>query len=99
MTASSSSASPGRVRWRDTAHLAWLALFLATGVTLWLGEQAPGRLGAGTASAVLALAVFKGWLVADEFMGLRRAPRLWRRLVLGWLATVCLFIAAMRLWG
>ncbi|MBI5268322.1 MAG: cytochrome C oxidase subunit IV family protein [Burkholderiales bacterium] len=97
MSASSSPVSPGRARWRDTAHLAWLALFLATGLTLWLGERAPGRLGAGTASAVLALAVFKGWLVADEFMGLRGAPRLWRWLVRGWLLAVCGFIATLRL--
>jgi hypothetical protein len=32
-------------------------------------------------------------------MGLRRAPRLWRGLVCGWLLAVCGFIATLRLLG
>jgi hypothetical protein len=28
--------------------------------------------------------VTKAWLIADGFMELRHAPRLWRRLVLSW---------------
>ncbi|KAA0967857.1 cytochrome C oxidase subunit IV family protein [Pseudomonas sp. ANT_H12B] len=41
--------------------------------------------------AILLVAVGKAWLIADGFMEMRHAPRLWRRLMLSWalvLATV-----------
>ncbi|APC18744.1 hypothetical protein BLL42_24675 [Pseudomonas frederiksbergensis] len=34
--------------------------------------------------AILLVAVGKAWLIADGFMEMRRAPRLWRRLILSW---------------
>ena len=34
------------------------------------------------------LAFVKGFLVIDDFMGLRHAPSLWRRLLVGWLTLV-----------
>lgn len=33
---------------------------------------------------VLLLAALKAWLIADGFMELRHAPRVWRLAVLGW---------------
>lgn len=91
---------PPRHPLRNAADRAWLVLAVATGFTLWLGErQGGGPLGAGTALLVLCLAVLKGWLVIDEFMGLRQAPRLWRRLLLGWLLAVCGLIGALHLLG
>jgi Prokaryotic Cytochrome C oxidase subunit IV len=81
---------------KNAADRAWLALVLATGATLWLGEHA-GAWGPASAVLVLALAAFKGWLVVDEFMGLRQAPVLWRRLLLGWLLGVCALVGALHL--
>jgi hypothetical protein len=86
------------VAWRDAADRAWLILAVATGLTLWLSErQAGSPMGALSATLVLGLAALKGWLVIDEFMGLRRAPPLWRRLLLGWLLAVCSLIGALHL--
>ena len=34
--------------------------------------------------AILLVAVGKAWLIADGFMEMRHAPRLWRRLMLSW---------------
>lgn len=67
----------------------WALLVAATLLTWALGE---GRGGPWLAALLLGIAAFKGALVALEFMALRRAPRLWPVLVLGWLALVCLVI-------
>jgi cytochrome c oxidase subunit 4 len=83
---------------RDAADRAWLVLAAATGFTLWLGESQAGHpMGVLPATLVLGLAALKGWLVIDEFMGLRRAPPLWRCLLLGWLVAVCGLIGALHL--
>ena len=75
-------------------------LALATLASWWLGEGAAvrgQRLGGVTTLAVLALAAFKGVLIALEYMELRSAPALWRRLVLGWLAVMLGLIALISL--
>ena len=72
------------------ANRAWLALLIATAVTWWLGDSGAG----GRAVAiVLGLAWIKGLLVIYEFMELRHAPRLWKRLLIGWLSVVVALIA------
>ena len=77
----------------------WLALLAATAVTAWLGEHAGAKgLGTGAAWVVMALAAFKGCLIVLDYMELRHAPALWRRLLLGWLATVVLLVLAATLW-
>ena len=43
--------------------------------------------------AILLVAVGKAWLIADGFMELRHAPRLWRRLVLSWAAVLAIAIS------
>ncbi|MDT8905822.1 cytochrome C oxidase subunit IV family protein [Pseudomonas fluorescens] len=55
-------------------------------VVLSIGTVALGQVTAtGLVSiAILAVAVGKAWLIADGFMELRHAPRLWRWLVLSW---------------
>lgn len=64
----------------------WVLLVSATGLTFAAGEwMASGRL---LIVGVLALALVKGSLVALDFMELRHAPALWRRIVLGWLLLV-----------
>jgi hypothetical protein len=67
----------------------WLVLLAATGVTYWLGESGMAG-GAGMAPVLLmfALAFVKALLVMLDFMELRHAPALWRRLLVGWLVFV-----------
>jgi hypothetical protein len=74
-----------------------LALALATGATWWLGERAHGSPGQAIVLAVLALAVFKGALIALEYMELRLAPALWRRVVMAWLGVVVGLIGLVNL--
>jgi cytochrome c oxidase subunit IV len=77
----------------------WLALLAATAITAWLGEHAGARgLGTSAAVLVLALAAAKGCLIILDYMELRHAPALWRRLLLGWLATVVVLVLVATLW-
>ena len=72
------------------ANRAWLLLLIATAVTWGLGDRGAG----GRAVAIiLGLAWIKGLLVIYEFMELRHAPRLWKRLLIGWLSVVVALIA------
>lgn len=78
------------------ADTVFALLALATLASWWLGEGAAARgrhLGTVSTLAVLALAAFKGALVALDYMELRQAPALWRRLVMGWLGVVLGLIA------
>ena len=70
----------------------WLALLAATGLTVALGEAGAVQGHAWAVLTVFALVVFKGAWIALDFMELRHAPPLWRRLVLGWLVAVVLLI-------
>jgi hypothetical protein len=80
----------------QTANRVAAALLLTTGLSYWVAEHGGNTpLGVGGIAALFVLAVAKGWLVIDVFMGLRQAPRLWRRLLLGWLLTVCLVLASI----
>lgn len=72
----------------------WLVLIIATGAT-WLagelsgGADSPhGHIGVAPIVFVLMLAAVKGMLVILDFMELRHAPALWRRVVAGWLLLV-----------
>lgn len=68
---------------------AWLLLLAMTAVTYAVGEN--GLLAHGSmavALGVLGLALVKGVVVAQDFLELRHAPKLWRGLVLGWLVLV-----------
>ena len=38
--------------------------------------------------AILLVGLGKAWLISDGFMELRRAPRLWRYLLMGWPLTL-----------
>lgn len=67
----------------------WLLLLAATGLTFWLGES--GQLGHARMAPVFAIfgvSFFKGWVVINDFMELRHAPKLWRNLLVGWLGFV-----------
>ena len=58
-----------------------MALAVLSSATVALGQAAATGL---VSIAILTVAVAKAWLIADGFMELRHAPRLWRRLVLSW---------------
>ncbi len=65
-----------------------LALTVATYVAAELGLQ-----GQGLVMGVLAIALIKGQLVADWFMGLRRVGSFWRPVLSGYLLILGTFIA------
>ena len=69
-----------------------LFLLLATAVTFAFGEAGLVARTAWPVYVMLSLAFLKGLWIALDFMELRHAPPLWRRLVVGWLAVVVLLI-------
>jgi hypothetical protein len=78
---------------RNPANRDWLVLLVATAATWWLGEV--GAAGTGAIFAMLVIVFVKGRLVVLDFMGLRRAPPVWRLLLEGWLVVVgCLILVA-----
>jgi hypothetical protein len=67
----------------------WLILLTATGVTYWLGESGvSGNAGMAPVLLMFSLAFVKALLVMLDFMELRHAPVLWRRILVGWLVLV-----------
>ncbi|MCQ6254908.1 cytochrome C oxidase subunit IV family protein [Pseudomonas sp. Q11] len=68
----------------------WMTLAVLSIGTVALGQVAATGL---VSIAILAVAVTKAWLIADGFMELRHAPRLWRRLVLSWAALLAILIS------
>ena len=74
-------------------NVLWAALLVATAL-IWLIGQA-GYVGPVAVSAMLVIAALKGWMIIQDFMGLRRVRLLWRGLVLGWLlATLSIILIA-----
>lgn len=68
----------------------WMTLAVLSTGTVALGQIAATGL---VSIAILVVAVTKAWLIADGFMELRHAPRLWRRLVLSWAALLAIAIS------
>ncbi|MDO8768430.1 MAG: cytochrome C oxidase subunit IV family protein [Burkholderiaceae bacterium] len=84
----------------NTINRIWLALLAATLVTFWLGESGlSGSAGVTPILVMFGLAYGKGLLVILDFMELRHAPALWRRLMVGWLTLVTLAIVLTYLVG
>ena len=87
------------VNWlRNPVNRVWLALVAATLASYTLGERmmdSPWH--AWAVALVFALVLAKGRWVIDVFMGLRTAPALWRRVVLGWLMVLILALALLNL--
>ena len=80
-------------------NIIWFILLAATALTWWLGESGAAiRSELITACAVMTLAAVKIVLIVLDYMELRHAPVLWRRLLLGWLAVVVLLIIAASAW-
>ena len=85
---------------RNPVNRVWLALVAATLVSYTLGEQMAGSTWhTWGVWLVFALALAKGWWVVDVFMGLRTAPALWRRVLLGWLLVLALSLAGLSVMG
>ena len=70
----------------------WLALVVATAVTVYLGGSAMSL--AGQVAAVLIVAIIKSGLIIDGFMELRHTERRWRVIMYGWPLAMSLIIAA-----
>lgn len=73
----------------------WAVLMVSTLLTWWIGKTT--QLAPGLVIAVLVIAGIKGWLIIEDFMGLRRVRFLWRGLVLGWLWAT-LFVILFAYW-
>lgn len=65
----------------------WIALIAGTLLTWTVGER--GEAGAAITALLFAIAFVKGALIILDYMALRRAPRLWQFVTLGWLTVVC----------
>lgn len=72
----------------------WLALAGLSVGTVTLGQAAVGP---WVPVALLVVAVAKAWLIADGFMELRHAPRLWRGLIVSWALVLAVLVGAMLL--
>ena len=70
----------------------WLALVVATAVTVYLGGSAMTL--SGQVAAVLIVAIIKSGLIIDGFMELRHTERRWRVIMYGWPLAMSLIIAA-----
>jgi len=85
---------------RTPINRVWLTLVAATLASYSLGEQMTGSTWhAWGVLMVFTLALAKGKWVADVFMGLRTAPALWRRVVLGWLLVLAVSLGGLSLLG
>ncbi len=84
----------------STLDRIWFFLLLATALTFGLGEGGwVLRSGLGAVVVVFALAFVKAYWVVYDFMEVRHAPALWRRLLLGWLLVVLGGIVLAYAWG
>ena len=70
----------------------WLALVVATAITVYLGGSAMTL--AGQVATVLIVAIIKSGLIIDGFMELRHTERRWRVIMYGWPLAMSLIIAA-----
>lgn len=67
-------------------HRTWLILVLATATTFWVGVE--GGIGLAAGAVTFGITWIKARLVVLDFMELRHAPPLWRRIIEGWLIAV-----------
>ncbi|HHX35445.1 MAG TPA: hypothetical protein GX719_09260 [Gammaproteobacteria bacterium] len=70
----------------------WIALVVATAVTVYFGASAMTLV--SQVVAVLAVAIVKSGLIIDGFMELRHTQRRWRMVMYGWPLAMSLIIAA-----
>jgi hypothetical protein len=74
----------------DRTTLIWLLLMLATSFSWFLGANHSQALLNATASvSIILIAFLKVYLVMNDFMEVRSAPRLLRILCSAWMAVLC----------
>lgn len=76
---------------RHSALLVYGVMALLTAVTYAMGRL--GLSGLGVILIALAIALFKGQLVVDHFMGLRRVRWFWRSILYGYLLVLGMLLA------
>jgi len=69
----------------------WLALVVLTILTYSIGEEVAA--GKAVMLSVLVIALIKGQLIANYFMGLRHVSWLWRGIILGYFVVVGSMVA------
>lgn len=69
----------------------WLALVVATAITVYFGASALTL--TSQVAAVLAVAIVKSGLIIDGFMELRHTETRWRIIMYGWPLAMSLIIA------
>ncbi len=79
----------------DASTAAWLAILALSAAGTAIGARAAPR---WLLAAALAATLFKGHLVVDHFMGLRRVRARWRALLGAWLLVLGLLIGLPLLW-
>ncbi|MCZ2107382.1 MAG: cytochrome C oxidase subunit IV family protein [Burkholderiales bacterium] len=81
-------------------NVVWAVLLSATALTWWLGEYngLGGEYARITAATVLTLSVIKGWCIVQDYMELRRGPKLWRFLMLAWVIVMALILFVGFFW-
>ncbi|VVO39349.1 cytochrome C oxidase subunit IV family protein [Pseudomonas fluorescens] len=67
----------------------WVALAALSVCTVLLGNAGGTML---LSITILLVAVVKAWLIADGFMEMRHAPRLWRSLMLSWAVALAVVV-------
>lgn len=67
----------------------WAALAALSVCTVLLGNAGGTML---LSIVILLVAVGKAWLIADGFMEMRHAPRLWRSLMLSWAVALAVVV-------
>lgn len=65
------------------ANITYVVMIMFTFITFYAGES--GMEGLGLSLAVLGVALVKGHLLGDHFMGLAKARGFWRWIVVVWL--------------
>ena len=85
------AADPSKLMQRSATRV-YLLLLILTTVTLGVGHAGAG--GLGVSLAVLGLALLKGQLIGDYFMGLKGIRGPWRWVISIWLLFVGALIAS-----
>ncbi len=75
----------------------WAAMLVATAASWWIGEAGLWAVAAWPLLVVFGLSLFKGLVIALDFMELRGAPAVWRRFVVVWLLFVITVVVALHL--
>ncbi len=82
---------------RNSAFVVYATMVMLTAVTFAMGRL--GLSGSAVILAALLIALFKGQLVVDHFMGLRRVRWPWRAVLYGYLAVLGVAIGTAFLLG